>query len=648
MAIAFQAPIMTDGASEAAQRARAPCPICFAPYSERAVAGFHPIAAAWIVGLAFTHAGASTVDGAVTTAAELDDARRGYIELQRDMLLAEPSMRVAEMSQIVIYISIDPRATTTLQAASIEIDERVVSLPHYSDAQFAALRLGGSDRVYVGTLPSGANTVSATFSGTRADGKAFARAARLDLPESTQPRYVELKLSHTQTQDVPDIDAQIVETSAAAATDDPLCDWLLGCLVSASARSPSDLRYRSILYPIYQGQHEAALVQAMAITARPHDESDTRLQLALVSAAFATGAHGIALETAAAFDGAQRAPQERIRLAFLRAGDSHRGQDWPQLESAIDEIDRVRAQSHETPPIPARIDAEIQFMRAELATAQGDFDRSQYIIGNQIAPQDSLRAYALFNLGVALRTAGIPSRAEQMFTQLVSMPVYTHDALDLKARARVALSLIDLQRTQSASAEAALRNAPARGRYHDQFMTSYATRAMEHGDYELAARIWLTLTNEAPWSTAGKTAQVAYPMCLEHIAAPNVVLAQYRNAEANFERRLTDLRTLTSRTADPSWDARLLHALAEPPDARVLRLDPTVLEWRDRLGHDDWLYWLNADSTQQNLQALRELERMSTRLSSAVPAAFDARARALAKTLSRLADDRRSSLSRRS
>jgi hypothetical protein len=177
-------------------------------------------------------------------------------------------------------------------------------------------------------------------------------------------------------------------------------------------------------------------------------------------------------------------------------------------------------------------------------------------------------------------------------------------------------------------------------------MASYGSRAMEHGDYELAARIWLTLATEAPWSSAGKTAQVAYPMCLEHIAAPNVVLAQYRDAEAKFEQRLTDLDALMTLTGDSAWDARLLQAFAGAPETSVLSADPTLSEWRGRIGHDDWLYWLNADSTQLQLQQLRELEQMSAWLSNGAPPEFGARARSLATNASRLADDRRARLSR--
>jgi len=190
-----------------------------------------------------------------------------------------------------------------------------------------------------------------------------------------------------------------------------------------------------------------------------------------------------------------------------------------------------------------------------------------------------------------------------------------------------------------------LRDAPASGRYREQFLAAYGARAMQHGDYPLAARIWLTLARESPWSAAGKTAWVAYPMCLEHIAAPETALAQYRDAEARFERRVVDLDTLLARTRDPVWNRGLVDVLVRDPD-QTLRRDPTLTEWRDRVGNDDWLVWLNAGATRTALQDLAYLDRISAWLAAGVPSAFEARARSLAAAAARAANDRRATLAR--
>ena len=522
----------------------------------------------------------------------------------------------------------------------------VVGVAQYSDRQRDALGRGASAMIYIGSTPPGTNNLTATLSGTRGDAGPFLKTTSIILPDSTAPRFVEIELSHTQTKNVPDVNSRVVTADENEATSATQCDWLLGCPTAAATAIAEDLQYRSVLYPMYQDHHEQALVESMSLIALAGEEptARVRLQLAQLNAAIALGMHDIADDIVANLATGQTDPRVRVRLGFLHARDCHGREAWPCLKRSLQEFDDARRELHDTSAIPAPIDAEVSFMRAELATAEGDFDRAQYIVSTELSPKDSFRAYALFNLGVRLHSAGIPNRAERVFTYLESMPVYTDDALDIKARARIALSVINLQRTQSASAEATLRDAPAKGRYHEQFMSSYGARAMEHGDYELAARIWLTLANETPWSSAGKTALVAYPMCLEHIAAPNVALTQYRDAEAKFGQRLVDLDVLTTRTQDLAWVARLLEAFARP--AQEGTSDPTLSEWRARMGHDDWLYWLNADSTQADLMQLRDLEQISASLSDPVPAEFTVRAHAIAANASRLAGDRRARLSR--
>jgi hypothetical protein len=545
-----------------------------------------------------------------------------------------------------VYVSVDPHATATLTTVSLEMNGTVVGTAQYSDRQRDALRRGASMLSYIGTTLPGTNTLTATISGTGDDTKPFVKTTRLVLPESTAPLFVAIELSHTQTKDTPDVDVRIVTADENMATNTQSCDWLLGCPIAATVAVATELQYRSVLYTTFQDQHEQALVDSMSLLALAGEDPTARLhlELAQLNAATALGMHDLVDDTAAKLNAAQTEPRLRIRLGFLHARNCHARQAWPCLKDSLQQFDQARRELQDAAAVPAPTDAEVSFMRAELATADGDFDRAQYIISTELSPKENFRAYALFNLGVRLHAAGVPNRAERVFTYLTSIPVYTDDALDLKTRARIALSAINLQRTQSGSAEATLRDAPAKGRYHEQFMASYGTRAMEHGDYELAARIWLTLTNESPWSSAGKTAQVAYPMCLEHIAAPNVALTQYRDAEARFERRLVDLDVLTARTQDRAWDARLLDALAQP--AEVGASDPTLSEWRARIGHDDWLYWFNADSTQAQLLQLRDLERISASLAEPVPASFAARARLIATNASRLADDRRAQLSR--
>jgi hypothetical protein len=588
------------------------------------------------------HATPPVADKPTASAPEgrVDALRRTFVELRRDIALTDGAPLEPGPGQVAVYATIDLHAKATLDRLVVEADGATAADARYAPADVAALRRGAAHPVWVGA----ADTLAVHVFGT-ADGKPFDRIFAIDAAPHDAPRFIELTLAQTETKGVPDVVVWSAGPNDSAQPRAAACDWLLGCAVAAEATVRADLQYRSILYDLYRDRADDALVRAVALRSLGRDPTTlSQLSLAELAAAVATGTHAITDAIVASDDVASLEPQLRLRKALLAARAYRARREWQPLHAALGRFDAAE-HTLGALALPAPVAAELGFLRAEDAIANGDFDRAQAVIAAQLSPQDPQRPYALFNLAVALRSAGIPNRAEQVFAQVATMPVYTDDALDVRARARVALAALELQRTQSASSEAALRDAPANGRYREQFLAAYGARTMQHGDYPLAARIWLTLAREAPWSAAGKTALVAYPMCLEHIAAPAVALAQYRDAEARFEQRLVDLDALLARTRDIAWDRGLVDAFARPPDAS-LRDDPALVEWRDRIGNDDWLMWLNADSTRAQLQELADLERISAALAAGVPSTFDARARALASAVVRAADDRRAPLAR--
>ena len=389
-----------------------------------------------------------------------------------------------------------------------------------------------------------------------------------------------------------------------------LCDWILSCVLSVQPVTPlPDLYYGTVLYDYYQDDYQQALLDTLIVERRGAVGADpVRLQLAKGSFAFADGMFAMAEQTFASVGDGELTPLDKMRLSFHLAREDFRRQDWGGVERNLANIDLGKSWlGHE------RIHPEVEFMRAEVATEHGDFAAAQTAI-ERIDPKQSFRAYALFNLGVAQRAAGRDEQAEQTFATLGAMDVYEPDALDLKQRALVALSVVKRQRAEAASAESVLGGLPADGRYRDLALTSYGGLAMDNGDYELAARIWLSLKKDAYWSESSATAQLGFPMSLEHMSSRELALTNYRSAEANFEGRLTELQGVATQAEDPVWIGGLLKVFAQPDG------DDTTNEvmdaWRQTLGHTDWLEWLATEDVQELLLQCRELHAMQDWLGS--------------------------------
>lgn len=381
-----------------------------------------------------------------------------------------------------------------------------------------------------------------------------------------------------------------------------LCDLILTCALTVQpAPAVEDLYYGTMLYAYYQDDYQQALLEALIAERLDRRGDDpVRFELAAGSFAFSDGMYRYAAQTFAAVDPSEITPLDSMRLNFHLARERFRRGELDQAGAALTGIELGgnwfgRERYH----------PEVEFMRAELAAQAGDFDAADRAI-ERIDATSPLRAYALFNMGVALREAGELTRAGGAFERLAASPAYDAEALDLKQRAQLALAVVKREQSSVASAEAILGALPAAGRYRDLALTSYGGLAMDAGDYALAARIWMTLQNSDYWTQSTAAARIAFPMSLEQMASGELALVEYRAAESSFEARLAELETLAAQANDPHWVAGLLTAFATP-DGDSSDARPAVERWRAELGHTDWLQWFSTERVHELLLEWREL-----------------------------------------
>jgi hypothetical protein len=385
------------------------------------------------------------------------------------------------------------------------------------------------------------------------------------------------------------------------------CDWLLSCAVAVAPVTPvAELEYGTVLYAYYQEDTGQALLETLVAEARGDGGDPVRLDLAKGSFAFAEGMYRFAEETFATVGAGELTPLDRMRLAFHLAREHFRREEWERVEPLLGEIDLGTTWLGRQ-----RVHPEVEFMRAELATRRGDLAGARAAIG-RIDRKSRQFAYALFNLGVAQRARGDLDAAAATFTELARIDAYDEEAFDLKQRALVALSIVKRAQHTAADANAILGSLPAQSRYRDLALTSYGGLAMDSGDWNLAARVWLTLSEGDVWTQSSAAARLAFPMTLEQMASRQQALAQYRVTEARYEERLGKLRTLVARADDPSWVGGLLEVFALPEKAAeaevAARRRALVEEWRSTFGHTDWLEWLATEDVHGVLLEWRELK----------------------------------------
>ena len=402
-----------------------------------------------------------------------------------------------------------------------------------------------------------------------------------------------------------------------------LCELLFSCsLLGAGAPPIDELTYGTVLYEYFQEDHQAALLNALVARKQGRrGENVTRFDLATGSFAFADGMYGYAQETFAAIPEGEIERIDQLRLAFHLAREYHRRQAWQPLSEQLEKIELG-----ETWFGKRRLHPEVEYMRAELAIQRGQFEAAEQHFG---AMQDinPLRAYGLFNLGVAYRQSGQLPAAKKTFKQLAQLPAYSDEAFDLSQRAKLALAFIARQTQDTQSAEQVLSALPSGGRYQEVAMAAFGGLAMDNADYELAARIWMTLQQQDYWTPSTATARLGFPLSLERMAGDGrtttgMALVQFQQAERSFVSRLDNLTRLSMDAQDPQWVQGLLKVFAkdekDPQQMRVL-----MGKWEEQLGHTDWLEWLATDKVNQALTQWRELNGMESYLGK-LPRKLDA------------------------
>ncbi len=383
-----------------------------------------------------------------------------------------------------------------------------------------------------------------------------------------------------------------------------LCELILSCSLAAEPMSLDELTYRTVLFDYYQESYDDALVRTLVAESQGRTGDDpTRFTLAKGSFAFKDGMYGYSREI---FDGVAQTELtdvDRLRLAFHLARVHHQRQDWQSLGRELDVISRIEPLLEEPLAHP-----EVTFMRVEYALAQQDIPAVRNAL--ELLPStDPLYAYALYNLGVLQREMGASVDARQTFEQLTSLDAREVDSFDLVQRAKLALAFMARENEQTHDAKTLLEALPGTGRYRDVALASYGNLAMQREENELAARIWLTLQQDEGWTASATAARLGFPMSLQSVASPEMVLTHYQAAERGYETRLMSLGALVQRADDPLWIRELTQGFARASeDEEALK---SLLEsWESDIGHREWVEWLADESAHKLLRQWRELDDM--------------------------------------
>ena len=142
---------------------------------------------------------------------QIQDLKKEVLDLNRDLFLLEEDLLFPANTQFTVFVSIDTGTTFDLDSVQLKINDTVVANHLYTEREVSALKRGGVQRFYIGNLTSGEHELVAFFIGKGPNNRDYKRGATIKVTKSTDPQYVELKISDSVTKYQPEFIVKVWE-----------------------------------------------------------------------------------------------------------------------------------------------------------------------------------------------------------------------------------------------------------------------------------------------------------------------------------------------------------------------------------------------------------------------------------------------------
>lgn len=134
---------------------------------------------------------------------QLEDLKQMVVEINSDLASVEQQLLFPIDTQLMVLVAVETDNAFRLDSVALKLNGTPLTNYLYSDAENAAFRRGGIQRLYLGNLKAGKYTLQAELHGVTSAGVAFRQASTLELEKAGQGRYVEFRvLAKGKTADV--------------------------------------------------------------------------------------------------------------------------------------------------------------------------------------------------------------------------------------------------------------------------------------------------------------------------------------------------------------------------------------------------------------------------------------------------------------
>lgn len=128
---------------------------------------------------------------------EAELLKQELIKLNQDLSQFEQSLLYPPEVQVSVFLSLSDKTRFRLDSIEILIDDALVASHLYQEGDINALKTGGIQQLYLGSVNPGKHKLSASFNGQGRNGRYFRKKKSLSFTKNASARFIQLIVSES-------------------------------------------------------------------------------------------------------------------------------------------------------------------------------------------------------------------------------------------------------------------------------------------------------------------------------------------------------------------------------------------------------------------------------------------------------------------
>lgn len=130
---------------------------------------------------------------------QVETLKKQLIQLNSELYQFEEDLLYPADTQLAVFLSITAENTFILDSVEILLDDKLITSYLYKENEISALKKGGVQRLYLGSLSDGRHKLTARFNGQGANNRYFRRKKALPFTKEHDAKFIQLVVTENKT-----------------------------------------------------------------------------------------------------------------------------------------------------------------------------------------------------------------------------------------------------------------------------------------------------------------------------------------------------------------------------------------------------------------------------------------------------------------